>query len=253
MDKFKQRTDTANSVESPTVVPSHLAENYLSSLYKLHEQGEKSTPGRLAEYIRSLPRAEGLGTSLPSVLAMIRRMAREGLVITNSNKEIELTASGFKLAQSIVRRHRLAECMVVTLLGLDWHLACVEGHRLEHAISDALAEHIAEKLNAPVTNPFGWPIPGNKQTRQPSEYLRLDQASLNSVYIVDRVPEENPDLLRFLSENGVVPEAELTVIEAGTYRGVLIFRTNISENAVDYQTAGRIWIRPPTIVGNVIP
>lgn len=253
MGKLKQQTHTDTSSQSPTIVPSHLAENYLSSLYKLHEQGEKSTPGRLAEYIRSLPRAEGLGTSLPSVLAMIRRMTKEGLLVTDSNKEIELTNNGFKLAQSIVRRHRLAECMVVTLLGLDWHLACVEGHRLEHAISDTLADHIAEKLSSPVTNPFGWPIPGNKQTRQSSGFLRLDQATVDLLYVVDRVPEENPDLLRFLSEHGVVPEAKLTVIEAGTYRGVLTFRTNIGESAVDYQTAARIWIRLPPIAENVRP
>ncbi|MQF82998.1 metal-dependent transcriptional regulator [SAR202 cluster bacterium AD-802-E10_MRT_200m] len=240
---MKKQMDTHTSGQSQTIVPSHLAENYLSSLYKLHEQGEKSTPGRLADYIRSLPRAEGLGTSLPSVLAMIRRMAREGLVVTDANKEIELTSNGLKLAQSIVRRHRLAECMVVTILELDWHLACVEGHRLEHAISDSLAEHIAEKLNFPSTNPFGWPIPGNGKARESGEYLRLNQASEDSLYIVDRVPEESPDLLKFLSENGVVPEAELTVIETGAYRGVLTFRTKISESAVDYQTAARIWIR----------
>ena len=238
------RTDRS-SRGHPTGNPSRVAENYLSSLYKLEEQGERSTPGRLADYIRILPAAEGLGTSLPSVLAMLRRMSREGLVIILSNKEIQFTTRGQSLAKAIVRRHRLAECMVVDLLGLDWHRACVEGHRLEHAISDELAERINQRLGGPTTNPYGWPIPGSSHNLPPGQCLLLEQANPDTSYLVDRVPEENPELLQFLVEHGVVPNAELTVVETGRYRGVLTFRTEKGESAVDYQTASRIWVRHP--------
>ena len=192
-----------------------------------------------------LPAAEGVGTSLPSVMAMLRRMSREGLVIISSRKEIQLTARGQSLANAIVRRHRLAERMVVDLLGLDWHQACVEGHRLEHAISDELAERINQRLGSPTTNPYGWPIPGSSHNFPLSQCLRLGQANPDTSYLVDRIPEENPDLLRFLVENGVVPNSELAVVETGRYRGVLTFRTDKGESAVDYETASRIWLRLP--------
>jgi Mn-dependent DtxR family transcriptional regulator len=88
---------------------STAAENYLQSLYKLNEEGMRTTPGNLAEYIRRLPVGEGVGTSLPSILGMLRRMAKEDLVTIPANKEVELTTKGQKAAESIARRHRLAE------------------------------------------------------------------------------------------------------------------------------------------------
>ena len=66
-------------------------ENYLLSILRLEEQKVRVTPAQLSEHFKSLPMAEGLGTSLPSVSAMIRRMSREKLVTTTSNKEVILT------------------------------------------------------------------------------------------------------------------------------------------------------------------
>ena len=140
---------------------SNIGENYLQSLYKLKEEGLRPSAGNLTDYIRRLPREEGVGTSLPSILGMLRRMAKEGLVTIMPNKEVELTVRGEVAAESIVRRHRLAERLVVDILGLDVARAHIEAHRLEHAISPELEECIQVKLGRPATNPFGRPIPGN--------------------------------------------------------------------------------------------
>ena len=93
-------------------------ENYLLYIFRLQERGARVTLTQLSEHLKTLPVDEGLGTSLPSVGGMIRRMVREGLVETAPNKDVVLTSKGLKLAQTIVRRHRLAERMVVDLLGL---------------------------------------------------------------------------------------------------------------------------------------
>ena len=69
---------------------SQIGENYLQSLYKLKEEGLRPSAGNLTDYIRRLPREEGVGTSLPSILGMLRRMAKEGLVTIMPNKEVEL-------------------------------------------------------------------------------------------------------------------------------------------------------------------
>ena len=120
---------------SSTARLSMATENYLLSMFRLQEQETRITLTVLADHLKTLPQDEGLGTSLPSVGGMIRRMVREGLVETTANKDVVLTTSGQKAAESIVRRHRLAERLVVDLLGTDLEMSHIEAHRLEHAIS----------------------------------------------------------------------------------------------------------------------
>jgi DtxR family Mn-dependent transcriptional regulator len=224
---------------------STAAENYLQSLFKLNEEGLRATPGNLAEYIRRLPVGEGVGTSLPSILGMLRRMAKEGLVTIPANKEVELTPKGRQAAESIARRHRLAERLVVDILGLDLYRAHIEAHRLEHAISPELEECIRTRLGNPTTNPFGRPIPGSGYQAPPGTIVSLADAPEGSAYVVDRIPEEDPELLQFLIDHGVVPEATVTVIDQGKYRGVLVFKTESGENALGYDAARFVWMRTP--------
>lgn len=223
---------------------SQAAENYLLSLYVLKEEEERATPGHLAEYIRSLPATEGLGTSLPSVLGMLRRMVREDLIVIPPSKEVQFTAKGQRAAEGVVRRHRLAECMVVDLLGLPLHKAHVEAHRLEHAISHDLEERIRDRLGRPTRCPFGRPIPGSGPTPHAGRAAPLSDAVAGAECIVDRIPEEDPDLLAFLVDHGVMPDARITVVEAGQYRGVLVLRTERGEVSLGYQAAARLRVRP---------
>ena len=149
----------SKKTQSPGARLSMATENYLLSIFQLEEQGTKATLTQLAEQIKRLPEGEGLGTSLPSVGGMIRRMLREGLVESTQNKDVVLTRKGRGSAESIVRRHRLAERMVVDLLGLDLHRAHEEAHRLEHAISPELEKRIAERLGQPHHVPIRSPHP----------------------------------------------------------------------------------------------
>ena len=222
---------------------SSVAENYLLSLYILREEGVRLTMRQLAEYLKSLPVGERLGTSLPSVAGMVRRMAREGLLELTPNKEIHLTDRGELLAVDMVRRHRLAERMVVDLLGVELHRAHVEAHRLEHAISPELQAKIVERLGNPATCPFGRPIPGGAPKVDGGPTLTLDRAKPGVTYRIDRVPEEDQELLRFLVENRVIPDTQVVVREAAAYRGVLTLDIADQQVALGYQVASRIWVR----------
>ncbi|MEK7777500.1 MAG: metal-dependent transcriptional regulator [Chloroflexota bacterium] len=223
---------------------SPVAENYLLSLYVLGEEGLRATAGRIAEHLKSLPSGEGMGTTLPSVLGMVRRMAKEGLLELTPDKEMKLTPLGIARAEGMVRRHRLAERMVADLLGLELHKAHIEAHRLEHAISPDLEARIIERLGNPTTCPFGRPIPGSGYIPPPGPRLALDQAQQGNGYLVDRVPEEDPELLRFLVEQGILPGKTVTVVEVSPHRGVITIKTEQGEESLGYGVAARIWVRP---------
>ena len=219
------------------------AENYLLSIYRLDEQDTRVTLTVLSEHLKTLPVDEGMGTSLPSVGGMIRRMVREGLLENTPQKDVVLTDFGRKSAESIVRRHRLAERLVVDLLGLDLHLAHIEAHRLEHAISPILEEKIVAALNNPETCPFGHPIPGSGY-KGDSRARPLDLASAGDRLIIDSIPEDDQALLEYLVRNKLVPGQLVTVKETAVTRGVVTLDCEGGEVVFSYDVAAKIWICP---------
>ena len=221
------------------------AENYLLSIFHLEERGVRVTPTQLAEQLKQLPEGEGLGTSLPSVGGMLRRLVREGLIETSTNKDIVLTRKGRDSAESMVRRHRLAERMVVDLLGLELHKAHVEAHRLEHAISPELEAKIKDRLGNPTTCPFGHPIPGSAYTPA-DDALPMSQSPEGETLVVDRVPEDDQQLLEYLVSNGIVPGEQVVVRERAPYRGVITIERDGREVVVGYEVATSIWVRRDT-------
>ena len=236
------RSKSAKSTDAATRL-SMAAENYLLSIFRLEEQGVRVTLTQLAEHLKTLPVGEGLGTSLPSVGGMIRRMVREGLVATEPNKDLALTGLGRKSAESIVRRHRLAERMVVDLLGLDLHRSHIEAHRLEHAISPQLEEKIVARLGNPATCPFGHPIPGSGYVLD-KRCLALDKAGPDQPLIIDGIPEDDQALLEYLVANKLVPGERVLVKEAAVSRGIITLLCNGSEVVFSYEVAAKIRVRP---------
>src|SRR3954471_8964231 len=106
--------------------PSEVVSRYLEAIYYMWSEREPLRSSRLADW---------LSVSRPTVAIGLRRMTRDGLVRMNGRKEIELTPSGMRAAESIVRRHRIMERWLTDGLGLDWVTADTEAARLEHAVS----------------------------------------------------------------------------------------------------------------------
>ena len=241
MDKSEDQTDTSGTSAARL---SMAAENYLLSIFRLDEQGTRVTLTILAEHLKTLPVDEGLGTSLPSVGGMIRRMVREGLVDTTANKDLVLTSQGRSSAESIVRRHRLAERLVVDLLGLELHMAHVEAHRLEHAISPILEAKIVKALGNPTTCPFGHPIPGSGYTSdQPSR--PLDKSEVGEHLVIHSIPEDDQALLKYLVDNHLVPGQPVAVKDAAVTRGVITLQCDGRDVVFSYDVAAKIRVRPP--------
>ncbi|MDZ7729229.1 MAG: metal-dependent transcriptional regulator [Dehalococcoidia bacterium] len=136
----------------PKQVSNVATDDYLSAIYRLnHDEGQDVIAVRLADR---------LGITPPSVAGMLKRLIRDGLVSQDSRKTIRLTPEGLRRAEQMVRRHRLAECLLTHVLGIEWWRAYEEAHLLEHGISDVTEPHLFETLGQPERSPFGYPIPG---------------------------------------------------------------------------------------------
>src|SRR6202521_5664847 len=107
-----------------TAPPSEVIAHYLEAIYYIRAEGEPVRSARLADW---------LSVSRPTVTVALRRMPRDAMVRLNARKEIELTPKGRRMAEAIVRRHRIMERWLTDGLGLDWVTADAEAARLEHA------------------------------------------------------------------------------------------------------------------------
>ena len=243
------RTKRSTDAKSANIPPSRqrlsmTAENYLLSIYRLDEEDATVTLTLLAEHLKMLPEGEGLGTSLPTVGGMIRRLEREGLLAVDSKKQLSLTKKGSQHAESIVRRHRLAERMVVDMFDVELHRAHVEAHLLEHAISPYLEERIMEKLGMPNTSPFGYPIPGTDYVHKGVSF-RLNEAEAGQKLEIDKIPVDDEVLLEHLVRNQVIPGNAIEVNEINTSTGIISFECMGDDVVVGYQVGQFIWVCSP--------
>ena len=218
-------------------------ENYLLSILRLEEQQIKVSVAQLSEHFKTLPLGEGLGTSLPSVSAMIRRMSKEKLVEISTDKEIVLTKDGRQYAEVILRRHRLAERLLVDVLHVDLEFEHIEAHRLEHAMSPYLEQKVVDLLENPETCPFGHPIPGSTYVT-PANAITLDKCIPDNEYIVDRVPEDNQDLLAYFVEKGFIPDIAIKIIDSSVPRGIVTLQCDVEELVFSTSVAKLIWVKP---------
>jgi DtxR family Mn-dependent transcriptional regulator len=177
-------------------------EEYLEAIHELGEEGMVVIQARLAER---------LGHSAPAVSEMIKRLRDEGYVQVRG-RSLVLTDQGRRVAESVVRKHRLAERLLTDIIGLPWEKAHLEAGRWEHVISDEVEARLVEVLGHPTTCPHGNPIPGSGGIgpilSALSESRRGDHVRLERV--TEQV-EIDLDSLAYLSAAGFVPGTEATV------------------------------------------
>ena len=199
-------------------------------------EGEKVRAARLAEW---------LGVSQPTAGATLRRMVRDGLVQITAGKEVRLTARGHETAERIVRRHRVAERWLTDVLGLDWVQADEEAGKLEHALSDDVAERLYQHVGRPVTCPHGNPIPGaGAGEPRPERALRdLPPGTSSNVRRVSEVAEHDaPQLLRFLGDSGLHLGARVVAAEHNVGAGTVTVEVGGNRVAMSLDVAGKIWV-----------
>ena len=171
-------------------------EEYCEAIWELKEDDVDVIQARVAERLH---------VSRPAVSEMMKRMHGEGFVQLDGSV-INLTADGRRLAEQVVRRHRLAERLLTDILGLSWADAHLEAGKWEHVISDPVERAINRLLDNPTTCPHGNPIPGSSYAAPAT--VALSDIAVGAEFTVTRIPEElefTPGLLDFLEDASVLP------------------------------------------------
>src|SRR4051812_47903524 len=190
-------------------------EMYLRTIYDLEEEGVVPLRARIAERLEQ---------SGPTVSQTVSRMERDGLLHVAGDRHLELTDRGRTLAVAVMRKHRLAERLLVDVIGLPWEDVHAEACRWEHVMSEEVERHLVQVLNNPTTSPFGNPIPGLAELGVDATF---DPAHAPNLVRLTELPEGPPVavVVRQLTEHvqgdapliprlkaaGVVPDARVMV------------------------------------------
>ena len=135
-------------------------EMYLRTIFELEEEGITPLRARIAER---------LSQSGPTVSQTVARIERDGLLTVEGDRQLALTDEGRALAVRVMRKHRLAECLLVSVIGLPWEEVHVEACRWEHVISEQVERKLVELLSYPVRCPHGNVIPGLAELGVPQD------------------------------------------------------------------------------------
>ena len=200
-------------------------EMYLRTIYDLEEEGVVPLRARIAER---------LDQSGPTVSQTVSRMERDGLLHVAGDRHLQLTDKGRGLAVAVMRKHRLAERLLVDVIGLPWEEVHAEACRWEHVMSEDVERRLVRVLDNPTTSPFGNPIPGLSELGLASSESGADQinlvrltelpAGMPVAVVVRQLTEHvqgDVELIGRLKDAGVVPNARVTV-EANDHGGVMI-------------------------------
>ena len=191
---------------TPTSVSAHSStvENYIKQIYL---EAQRDTRERVP--MKRL--ADGVGVSPGTATAMVKTLARSGLIDYAPRGGSRLTAAGEQLALNVLRRHRLVEAFLVEVLKLDWSEVHGEAELLEHAISDKVLEKIDELMGRPRVDPHGDPIPTDRGEIDETRFETLAQRATGDRLRIVRVIDQDARFLRFAERHGLVPGAELAV------------------------------------------
>ncbi len=191
-------------------------EEYLEAVHELDEEGIPVIQARLAER---------LGHSAPSVSETIRRLRDEGYVDIDG-RHIALTNKGRRAAESVVRKHRLAERLLTDIIGMEWHKSHSEATRWEHVISDEVEERLIALLGNPATCPHGNPIPGSGAAAP--KLAQLSAADVGQTVLLERVTEQvefDTASLTYLGEHGFTPGVS-AVVKSKDNDGAMVLTVN---------------------------
>jgi DtxR family Mn-dependent transcriptional regulator len=198
---------TKESVRSPAI------EDYCKAIYTLEARAE--------EPVSTNALAERLELTTGSVSGMLKKLGELGLISHVPYRGVRLTVEGRRLALEVIRHHRLLELYLAEALHMPWDRVHDEAEVLEHVLSDELEQLIAAKLGHPTIDPHGDPIPSADLELEEHPTRSLENLVPGDQGTFVRVSDADPEMLRYLANQGVMPGGHIHVLERQPFGGPL--------------------------------
>lgn len=210
-------------------------QDYLKHIYELNENGGSASTNNLAARLNIAP---------ASVTGMLQRLANATppLVIYKKHQGVTLTKNGEKAALEVIRHHRLLETWLVQTLGYSWDEVHEEAEKLEHVISEDFERRIAAALGNPIRDPHGEIIPTADLKMPPDESAPLSSLRPGKTATIQRVNSQDTNLLRYLNELGLRPNAQLEVIEYSAFDNNITIKVGRKSHVLGMNITTKIFV-----------
>ena len=208
-------------------------QDYLKEIYKLQSEGTRPTTTAIARR---------MGVAPSSATSMLKKLAALGLAEHSPYRGVELSEAGSQIALEVIRHHRLLEVYLAETLKLSIDAVHEEADRLEHVLSEELEARIDEQLGYPTHDPHGDPIPDAGLRMQKRRLRSLDALQPGEEATVERVPDDDADLLRYLARLRLVPGGRVTMRRAEPFDGPMTVLVDGDEHAISRELAMQIGI-----------
>ncbi|MFX1561834.1 MAG: metal-dependent transcriptional regulator [Promethearchaeota archaeon] len=230
-----QKRESADSKRKSELSSSSI-EEYLEAVLRLLsiKSGEFAKTGELAEM---------LGVAPASVTQMVQKLSSKGYLKYAKSRGVCLTGKGRRLAMDVLRRHRIAERLLVDMLGVSWEKAHEIACEWEHLLTPELCERVLERLDVPLTCPHGNPIPSANGSLEAIPQESLADLDEGEEAVIDCVSEESPELLRMIASMGMLPGVLIRVIQVSSLGDTFLVEVGTAQFALSHAIAERVRIR----------
>ena len=211
------------------------SKEYLEAIYELEEEGQRILQARIGERLHLAPATVSEG---------IKRLIADGYVVVGAGRELALTEEGRPVAETLVRRHRLAERMLTDLLGIPWHLCHHLAEDWEKVMTPEVEDAILEKLEGDATCPHGNPIPGAESILPWSDLRAVASMSPGESGTLKRLLEDvelDGDVMKYLEEHKLMPGHDLEVTEIAP-DGTITLSVDGDHVAIGAHLADNLWV-----------
>lgn len=216
-------------------VLSEPAQEYLKAVYKL----QRASGGKQVS-LTSLARQ--MGASLPAAAYQLQHLAAEKLVQRSPYRGVALTPRGERVALTLIRHHRLIERFMVDTLGFGWDRVDEEADRLEHVISEDFAQRVEALLGYPRTCPHGDPIPTKDGVLPELRLIQVVELHRGQGGPFRRVGNTDPQVLRYLAEQGFKQGVLITFLEKAPFQGPVRLKVGDNEISLGAELASQIFV-----------
>jgi DtxR family Mn-dependent transcriptional regulator len=217
--------------------PTYTVEDYLMTMHVMERDYGEIVAARLAEM---------LGVAPATVAMTLKRMERDNWITGTGRKAVHLTETGRDAAYSVTRRHMLTEWLLASVLKVPLPLIHDEAHGIEHAISPQLEARMRAILGDPRVCPHGNPFPGCEDATD--QWIPLTEIGPQEKVIIRRIhefAEDNPALLKYLIENGVLPGAHASVLNILAFNQTVTIQVGQNQITLGFPAARYVFVEKP--------